>query len=107
MQNAAERILIGVGHRDHVTPVVAHLHWLLISFRAQFKLLMLTLEAICGTGTVYLNDCLMNLLQPSSKDLLQMPPSSKVAISKGAFLIVDLWNPFFRETHLTHSAGSW
>jgi len=40
VQNAAARIFAGTKKREHITPVVASLHWLPVRFRIDFKILM-------------------------------------------------------------------
>jgi len=40
MQNAAARLLTGTKKREHITPVLASLHWLPVRFRIDFKILM-------------------------------------------------------------------
>ena len=37
VQNAAARILTGTRRREHITPILASLHWLTILFRVQFN----------------------------------------------------------------------
>ena len=56
IQNAAARLVIGSGRRDHITPVWKGLHWLPVRFQAQFKVLVLTFKALNGLGPVYLNE---------------------------------------------------
>ena len=38
VQNAAARLVAGIGIRDHITPLLRSLHWLLIRLRIQYKL---------------------------------------------------------------------
>ena len=42
--------------RSHVTPLLRHLHWLPISYRCQFKVLMLTYKILSNTAPVYLRN---------------------------------------------------
>ena len=42
VQNAAARLITGTRRFEHIRPILAHLHWLPIYFRAQFKVLVLT-----------------------------------------------------------------
>ena len=37
VQNAAARLLTGTRRREHITPILASLHWLTILFRVQFN----------------------------------------------------------------------
>ena len=59
VQNAAARILTRTKHFEHITPVLASLHWLPIQFHIDFKVL-LTFKALNGLAPPYLKD----LLQP-------------------------------------------
>jgi hypothetical protein len=38
VQNAAARLVTGLGRREHITPVLQQLHWLPVRQRVQFKL---------------------------------------------------------------------
>ena len=46
VQNAAARLLSGVKKYQHISPTLAALHWLPIHFRIDFKVLMLTYQAL-------------------------------------------------------------
>ena len=59
IQNSAARSLTGARRRDHITPVLRDLHWLPISCRIQYKLLMLVHKALHGTGPEYLWELLV------------------------------------------------
>ena len=59
IQNAAARVLTGTRKRDHITPVLASLHWLHPQFRIQFKILLLTYKALNGQAPSYLKDLVL------------------------------------------------
>ena len=40
VQNSAARLLTGTRRRDHITPVLAKLHWLPVKYRIDFKILL-------------------------------------------------------------------
>lgn len=40
VQNAAARLLTGTRKHDHITPILASLHWLPVQFRINFKILL-------------------------------------------------------------------
>ena len=40
VQNAAARLLTGHKKRDHISPILASLHWLPVRFRIDFKVLL-------------------------------------------------------------------
>ena len=56
LQNAAARLIIGARRRDHITPVLCQLHWLLVRRRVKFKLACLVRQALCRQMPTYLAD---------------------------------------------------
>ena len=44
------------GYREHITPLLQQLHWLLTHFQAKFKVLVLTYKALNGLDPSYLKD---------------------------------------------------
>ena len=48
VQNAAARLVAGIGTRDHITPVLRSLHWLPIRLRIQYKLCVLMHQVHIG-----------------------------------------------------------
>uniref|UniRef100_A0A674PEA0 Reverse transcriptase domain-containing protein n=1 Tax=Takifugu rubripes TaxID=31033 RepID=A0A674PEA0_TAKRU len=56
IQNAAARVLTGIDKRDHITPVMASLHWLPVKFRIIFKTLLLTYKVLRGLAPSYLEE---------------------------------------------------
>ena len=60
IQNAAARVLTGTRIRDHISPVLASLHWLPVKFRIEFKiLLLLTYKALHGQAPSYLKELIV------------------------------------------------
>ena len=57
-QNAAARILTRAKRFEHITPVLASLHWLRIKFCIDFKVLLTTFKALNGLTPHYLKDLL-------------------------------------------------
>ena len=53
------QLLIGARKYQHISPILAALHWLPIHFRIDFKVLMMTYEALNGLGPRYLADRLL------------------------------------------------
>ena len=45
-----------VRKREHITPVLAKLHWLPIEYRVQYKIIVYTYKAIHKTGPTYLSE---------------------------------------------------
>jgi len=48
VQNAAARLITGIGRRDHVTPALRKLHWLPIPYRITYKLCVLMHQVHSG-----------------------------------------------------------
>ncbi|XP_076607191.1 uncharacterized protein LOC143333136 [Chaetodon auriga] len=58
IQNAAARVLTNTRKMDHITPVLRSLHWLPVSQRIDFKILLLVYKALNGVGPKYILDLL-------------------------------------------------
>ena len=56
VQNAAARLVTGVGRCEHIAPVLRQLHWLPVRQRVQFKLATLVYRSLAGTAPAYLSD---------------------------------------------------
>lgn len=59
VQNAAARLLTGTKKCQHITPVLALLHWLPVRFRIDFKVLLFVYKALHGLVPQYINDLLV------------------------------------------------
>jgi hypothetical protein len=60
VQNAAARLVTGLGRLEHITPVLRQLQWLLLPqwllLRVQFKLATLVHRSLAGTAPAYRSD---------------------------------------------------
>ena len=56
VQNAAARLILGIGKFSHITPALYELHWLPVSLRIDYKILLLTFKCIYGQAPTYLSD---------------------------------------------------
>ncbi len=56
IQNAAARILTRTRKSEHITPVLRSLHWLPVTFRIDFKVLLLIYKSLNGLGPKYMAD---------------------------------------------------
>ena len=54
IQNAAAKAIVGLYKYDHLGNTLKELHWLPISYRIKFKVLLLVYKCINGMGPVYL-----------------------------------------------------
>ena len=68
IQNAVARLVTGTLRFCHVTPLLFHLHWLPISYRIKFKILLLTFKCLYGQAPNYLID-LINIKKQSRYSL--------------------------------------
>ena len=59
IQNAAARVLTRTSRRDHITPILASLHWLPVKSRIEFKILLLTNKAVNNQAPSYLKELLV------------------------------------------------
>ncbi len=58
IQNAAARILTRTRKSEHITPVLRSLHWLPVTFRVDFKVLLLVYKSLNGLGLKYIANML-------------------------------------------------
>ena len=105
VQNHAARLLTRTGYRNHIVPVLRDLHWLPVTERIKYKILVIVYKCLnCKKYPSYLSD-LLKLYKPnrelrSSSDttLLVEPRSSKkigdCAFSRGG---PRLWNSLPRK----------
>ena len=56
IQNSAARIITRTHRHEHITPVLADLHWLPVRRRVEFKILVHTFKAIHNEAPLYLRD---------------------------------------------------
>ena len=58
IQNAAARLITRSKKHDHITPILIELHWLPVSKRTDFKILILTYEILHDLAPAYLSELL-------------------------------------------------
>ena len=99
IQNAAARVLTRTRKRDHISPVLASLHWLPVKSRIEFKILLLTYKALNGQAPLYLKELLVpyyptRALRSQNTGLLVVPKVSKSRMGGRAFNYQAplLWN---------------
>ena len=63
VQNAAARLITGVGKREHIMPVLKQLHWLPVSKRIEFKILVITYKGLHESAPRYISDMLQLYVQ--------------------------------------------
>uniref|UniRef100_UPI000D3040EA uncharacterized protein LOC112434934 n=1 Tax=Maylandia zebra TaxID=106582 RepID=UPI000D3040EA len=108
IQNAAARVLTGTRKREHISPVLASLHWLPVKSRIEFKILLLTYKVLNNQAPSYLNDLVVpyhpiRALRSRTAGLLVVPRVFKSRMGGRAFSFQAplLWNQlpvWIRET---------
>jgi len=76
VQNSLARTVTGSRKFDHITPILAGLHWLPIAYRIEFKVALLTFKTITTNQPAYLSELLhrrvpTRVLRSSDRNLLQ------------------------------------
>jgi hypothetical protein len=66
VQNCAARVITGVRRSDHITPVLNVLHWLRISERIEYKVLLLAYKCLHNSAPEYLKT-LLTVYQPNRR----------------------------------------
>ena len=99
VQNSAARLLTRTKKREHITPVLASLHWLPVLFRIDFKILLITFKALNGFSPAYITDLLSvytsaRTLRSSDKGFLAVPGARLMTKGEKAFSVraPRLWN---------------
>ena len=54
LQNTLARVVTNTRRRDHITPVLADLHWLPVRFRIGYKIALITFKALMTQQPQYL-----------------------------------------------------
>ncbi len=58
IKSSAARLLNRTRKREQITPVLTNLHWLPVSFRIDFTVLLLVYKALYGLGPAYITNSL-------------------------------------------------
>ena len=59
IQNHTARIVTRAARYDHLTPLLKELHWLPVSYRIEYKILLLTFKCVHGSAPVYLSQLIV------------------------------------------------
>ena len=99
VQNCAARLVTGSKKYDHITPLMKQLHWLPISQRIIYKIILITYKSLNGSAPDYINNMLKPYtpsanLRSSSKGLLTIPSVKLVNYGERSFSYAapKLWN---------------
>ena len=79
----AARLVTRPRKREHITPVLFHLHFLPVRFRLFDEILFITFKVLNGTASVHLSDLIekyipARMLQSESYSLVRVPRSHTV-----------------------------
>ena len=98
-QNCAARLVTGSKKYDHITPLVKQLHWLPISQRIIYKVLLIAYKSLNGLTPQYIKNMLKSSipsrnLRSSSKGSLTVPRVRLVNYGERSFSYAapKLWN---------------
>ena len=99
VQNAAARLLTNSRKYDHITPILASLHWLPVHFRIHFKIILFAFKALNGLAPPYLSELLQpyipsRSLRSADQLLLAIPQTRLKCRGERAFAVAapKLWN---------------
>ena len=106
VQNSAARLVYMVPKFVHISPFLKELHWLPVKYRIEFKILILTFQAIYGLAPEYLCDLIQIRELPNynlrrSNEIFLTVPSHESPNSIGdrafKFAAPKLWNRLPKE----------
>ena len=115
VQNTAARLVYMIPKFTHISPYLKELHWLPIKFRIEFKITILTFQAIHGLAPKYLCELVRIKEQSSyhlrsSEEIILLQPSEKSLTTHGdrafQFAAPRLWNRLPRDLKLLNSIGT-
>ena len=99
VQNSAARLLTSTKKHEHITPVLAALHWLPIRSRINFKTLLIVYKSLHNLAPPYLSEILhqhapSRALRSADLLLLEVPRARQKARGDRAFSVAGprLWN---------------
>ena len=98
IQNRAARLIVLSKQREHITPILASLHWLPVKERIRFKVSCMVFKCCNNLAPSYLSS-LLQVYSPtrtlrSMNDNLLVIPSCRLALGERSFSVgaPKLWN---------------
>jgi hypothetical protein len=98
-QNCAARVVAGIRGRDHISPVLQALHWLPVTARISYKILLTTFKVLNTLCPPEYLAALLHQYKPSrslrstDKELLHIPKvTKKVGARAFQYAAPHLWN---------------
>ena len=99
VQNCAARLIKGARKFDHVTPLLIDLHWLPMTYRPMFKMLLTVFKILQGRAPEYLTELITiyipsRYLRSNGSLILNVPRPNTKSWGDRAFSIAGprLWN---------------
>ena len=99
IQNSAARLVNQCPRFCHITPVLRELHWLPVSIRTEFKIMLITYKVLHDRTPIYIHELLQlhtpsRNLRSSNINLLVKPYFNLNSYGKQAFSVaaLELWN---------------
>ena len=99
VQNSASRLVNQCPRIWHITPVLTDLYWLPVSFRIEFKIMLITYKVLHDRAPIYIQELLQlytpsRNLRSSNGNLLVKPYFNLNSNGKRAFSVAapELWN---------------
>ena len=108
VQNAAARLICGLGPRDHVTPALYELHWLPVEQRVTFKLCVFMHLIHIGRSPSYLSELVTSTSSIASRSLLRSAcsqryeqPATRLKLGERSFAFAGpaAWNSLTTSLH--------
>ena len=78
--NAAARLTVGTQRHDHITPLLADLHWLRMPQRIQYKLCVLVYQCVQGSAPSYLQNAICPVASAESRRHLRSASSADLIV---------------------------
>ena len=99
VKDTAARLVTGTKKREHITPVLQSLHWLPVTHRVQYKILLYAFKIRHGLAPVYMNNmistyCPPRSLRSESANLLSIPLTKTATYGNKRYdkCAATLWN---------------
>ena len=106
VQNNAARLVTGIRKQNNITPTLKTLHWLPISFRIEYKIILLCFKSLNNLAPKYLSDLLIPYkkdrdLRSASKGNLEKPKTKLKTYGDRSFAYAapTLWNGLPEDFH--------
>ena len=78
VQNYAARVITKTPKYDHITPVLADLHWLPVKYRIEYKILLYVYKALHEEAPDYISELLVPYIPPRSLRSGDMPQGHRL-----------------------------